>query len=87
MTPLPQICEWAANEETFRYKRLSGYGCEKKNIPARLSLRRRGRQTGERPLTRPAAERFSTRQECVHTSRPTTSQRVDEEAVENTQVA
>lgn len=60
---------------------------KKTSTPAHLWLRRRGRQTGEWPPTRPAAERGSTRQECVHTSRTTTSWRAGEEAVENTPAA
>lgn len=87
MTPLPRICEWAANEETRVQEAIRPTAVKNTSTPAHLWWRRPGRQTGERPSTRPAAERRSTRQECVHTSRPTTSQGTGEEAVEDAEAA
>lgn len=80
VTPLPQICERAANEEMWVQEAIRPRLRE--NIHSLLASRWRGEagQTGERPSTQPAAELLSTRQECVHTSRPTTSQRCGKHA-------
>lgn len=87
VTPLPQICELAGEWGNVGTRPYPASAVRKHALQHYLSSVRQGQQTGEWPLTPPAAECCSTRQECVCTSLPTTSQREGEEAVENTHSA